>query len=95
MSAEVTVTYQAKPKPQYLVHIVNWSANRGTPRHPVFHEEPVALTDITVRLRRAVQGGTVRAVVSGLALPVRRSGAVVEVTVPRVPVHEVLVFEAE
>jgi hypothetical protein len=95
VSAEVTVTYQAKPKPRYLVHIVNWSANRGTPRHPVFHEEPVALTGITVRLRRAAPAATARAVVSGQSLAVRRSGPVVEVTVPRIPVHEVLVFEAE
>ncbi|MBL0156758.1 MAG: beta-galactosidase trimerization domain-containing protein [Bryobacterales bacterium] len=95
VSSEVTVTFQQKPRPRYLVHIVNWSANRGTPRHPVFHEEPVTLTDITVRLRRPVTGGAARAVVSGLSLPLRRAGGVVEVTVPRVPLHEVLVFEAE
>ena len=94
VSTEITVTYQVKPSPRYMVHIVNWSANRGTPRHPVFHEEPVPLTDISLRLRRPVRGSTVRAVVSGVSLAMRRSGDSVGVTVPRIQVHEVLVFDA-
>ncbi len=94
VSAEVTVNFQSKPKPRYLVHIVNWSANRGTPRHPVFHEEPVALTDIEVTLNLPVKAGTVLAAVAGVKLTARKSGGGVTVKVPRVPVHEVLIFDA-
>jgi len=93
VSAEVTVNWQSAPKPRYLVHVVNWSANRGTPKHPVFHEEPVTLAGVKVRLNLPV-GTAVRAVVSGLDLTARRSGAGVEVAVPPVKVHEILVFEA-
>jgi hypothetical protein len=95
VSTEFAVTFQAKPRPRYLVHIVNWSANRGTPRHPVFYEEPIPLTGVTVTLRRPVKSGTVRAAAAGVDLPARRVAGGVEVTVPRVPLHEVLIYEAE
>ena len=88
------MNFQKRPKPRYLVHIVNWSANRGTPRHPVFHEEPVALTDIEVKLNLPVKAGPVRAVVTGTNLTARKSGTGVVVKVPRVLIHEVLVFRA-
>jgi hypothetical protein len=98
LSAEVQVTHQAaRPesgrKERYLVHVVNWSANRGTPRHPVFYEEEVPLTDITVRLNVPGRIVSARAVVSGTALSLRRIGAAVEVTVPRIPVNEIICLE--
>jgi hypothetical protein len=92
VSTELTVTRQERPAGRYLVHIVNWSANRGTPLHPVFHEEPIPLTNVRVRLNLPLAAQTVRAVVSGASLPARRVGRGVEVTVPRVAIHEVLVF---
>jgi hypothetical protein len=94
VSTEITVNRQERPRSRYLVHIVNWSANRGTPRHPVFHEEPVPLANVKVRLNLPVSAGKVRAVIAGSDLESRRVGSGVEVTVPRVPVHEVLVFTA-
>lgn len=51
-SAELTVTRQ---KGRYLVHIVNFSALRRTPKHPDFYEEPVPLTNINIRLNLPVQ----------------------------------------
>lgn len=51
-STEVTVTRQ---KGRYLVHIVNFSAMRRTPAHPDLYEEPVPLTDVTVRLNLRVK----------------------------------------
>ncbi len=93
-STEISLNYQNSPKPRYLVHIVNWSANRGTPRHPVFHEEPVPLTGVTLRLDLPVKSNTARAVVQGGNLPLKRAGSGVEVAVPPVTVHEILVFEA-
>jgi hypothetical protein len=98
VSAEIEVTHQAARrgvgrKERYLVHVVNWSANRGTPRHPVFHEEPVALTDITVRLRAPLRIASARAVVAGTALSLKPLPDGAEVTLPRVPIHEVVCFE--
>lgn len=94
LSTEITVTWQDAPRPRYLVHVVNWSANRGTPRHPVFHEEPVTLAGVTVRLNLPLPGTRVKAVVSGLELTGRRAGTGLEVSVPPVKVHEILEFEA-
>lgn len=93
-STEISVNYQNSPKPRYLVHIVNWSANRGTPRHPVFHEEPIPLTGVTLRLGLPVKSGSAHAVVQGGDLPLKPAGSGVEVAVPPVTVHEILVFEA-
>jgi hypothetical protein len=55
-SAEVTVLEQ-KARKRHIVHVVNWSALRGSPAHPVFHEEPVPLHNIEVTLRT---GGAVK-----------------------------------
>jgi hypothetical protein len=85
LAAELTVTRQPG---RYLVHIVNWSANRGAPKHPVFYEDPAPLTDVSVRLDRPVRGRA-RAVVSGAELPVKRGA----VTLPSVAIHEILVFD--
>lgn len=97
LCAEFTVTHQAadtRRKARYMVHIVNYSPVRGTPRHQVFHEDPVPLINVTVRLNLPVKASAARAVVAGLDLPVRRaSGGGVEVLVPRVTIHEVVSFE--
>jgi hypothetical protein len=94
VSAELTVNYQKTPQPRYIVHIVNWSANRGTPKHPVFHDEPIALTDLTIELALPVRGDSVRAVNAGVELPITRAGGRAVVKVPRVAIHELLIFEA-
>jgi len=99
MSTEITLTRQAvRPeigrKERYLVHIVNFSPLRHTPKHPDFHEDPIPLTDVTVRVNLPLKAFTARAVVAGAELPVRRSaGGGIEVTVPRVPIHEVVCLE--
>lgn len=49
-SAEVTVLEQRARK-RHIVHVVNWSALRSAPAHPVFHEEPIPLRNIEVTLR--------------------------------------------
>ena len=68
LSTEITLTHQAaRPdsgrKERYLVHIVNFSPLRHTPSHPDYYEDPIALTDVTVRVNlpihctRAQRGG--------------------------------------
>jgi len=99
LSTEITLTHQAAQpesghKERYLVHIVNFSPLRHTPSHPDYYEDPVALTDITVRVNLPIHASSARAVIAGATLPARRTPAGgVEATVPRVPVHEVLCFE--
>ena len=97
LSTEVSLTRQAagggRPE-RWLAHVINFSATRGTPKHPVLHEDPIPLVDVTVRLGAPAQFARARAVVSGQALPMRAApGGGVEVTVPRVPIHEIVSFE--
>jgi len=99
LSAEITLTHQAAGqasgrKERYLVHIVNFSPLRHTPSHPDYCEDPIALTDVTVRVNLPIHASTAQAVIAGATLPVRRTQAGgVEVTVPRVPIHEVVSLE--
>src|SRR6185295_12562009 len=99
LSTELTLTHQAAQpgtgrKTRYLVHIVNFSPVRRTPRHPDFYEDPIPLTNVTVRVNLPLEVSTARAVVAGADLPARRAaGGGVEVLVPRVPIHEVVSFE--
>jgi hypothetical protein len=100
LSTEITVTHQPEDKGQgrrerYLVHIINWSALRGTPQHPVFYEDPVPLTDVTVRLNLSLKRARARTLVQPGRLNARISSAGVEVTVPRVFVHEVVCLEKQ
>ncbi len=99
LSTELSLTHQAaRPdtgrKARYLVHIVNYSPVRGTPKHPAFYEDPIPLTNVTIRLNLTLNVSVARAVVAGLDLPVRRAtGGGVEALVPRVAIHEVVSFE--
>jgi hypothetical protein len=99
ISTELSLTHQsAKPnagrKDRYLVHIVNYSPVRKTPKHTDFYEDPVPLTNVTVRVNLPLRVSTAKALYAGQALPVRRAaGGGVEVLVPRVDIHEVVCFE--
>ena len=99
LSTEVTLTHQAaRPdigrKERYMVHIVNFSAVRRTPKHTDFYEDPIPLTGVTVRINLPLEVSTARAHYAGKDLPVRRAaGGGVEVLVPRVEIHEMLSLE--
>lgn len=98
LSTEITVTHQAAEKAggreRYMVHIINFSALRATPQHPAFHEDPIPLTDVRVRLRLPVKVGQARAVDAGREIAVRPAeGGGVEFVVPRVPIHEIVCLE--
>jgi hypothetical protein len=99
LSTEITLTHQAARasigrKERYLVHIVNFSPLRHTPRHPDFYEDPIPLTDVTVRLNLPLKTATARAVTSGSELAVRQTSAGgVEVMVRRIPIHEIVCVE--
>jgi hypothetical protein len=98
LSTELTVTYQnasreLKRPERYMVHIVNWSPMRKSPPHPEVHEDPVALTDVRLKLNIPLKNVKVKTVLSGLTLPVKVIGNGLEVTIPKMPIHEVVCFE--
>lgn len=59
-NVEITLTHQPA-RNRHIVHVVNWSALRGAPGHPVFHEEPTPLRDVEVTV--TLPGTTPRKVV--------------------------------
>jgi hypothetical protein len=99
VSTELSLTHQAarhagRRKERYLVHIVNYSPVRKTPKHTDFYDDPIPLTNVTVRLNLPLRAPTAQALYAGQKLPVRRAPAGgVEVLVPRVDIHEVICFE--
>ncbi len=97
LNAELAVTRQearaGRHGGRWLVHIVNWSPARGTPRHPVFHEAPAPLRDVAIALNLPLKVKAARGAVAGLTLPVKSVAGGVEVVVPLIPVSEIVVFE--
>ena len=99
ISTELSLTHQAaKPnagrKERYLMHIINYSPVRRTPKHTDFYEDPVPLANVMIRINLPLRVSTATALYAGQALAVRRAaGGGVEVLVPRVDIHEVVCFE--
>jgi hypothetical protein len=98
LSTEITMTYQPyseklSRKERYIVHIINWSTNRKTPAHSEVHEDPVALTDIKIKLNMPLKNVNVKAVIVGISLPHKLTNDGIEVTVPRILIHEMVCFE--
>ena len=99
LSTELSLTHQAanssvRRKERYMVHIVNYSPVRRTPKHTDFHDDPAPLDNVTVRVNLPLRVSTAKALYAGLELRVRPdSGGGVEVVVPRVDIHEVVCFE--
>ena len=98
LSSEVTVTYQPANSEvnrleRYIIHIINWSPVRGTSQHPTFYDDPVPLTDIRVKLNLPAPPVSVQAVVLDIPLNWQFSDGGIEVTIPKVNVHEVVCFE--
>jgi hypothetical protein len=97
LSTELSLTHQAAKrgrKERYLVHIVNFSSVRRTPKHTEFHDDPIPLSNLTVRVNLPLKASTAKALYAGKNLPLRRTaGGGVEVLVPQVDIHEVVCFE--
>ena len=96
LSTEIIVTHQQAGngrKERYMVHLVNWSAVRRSPAHPEFHEDPVPLTDIRFRLNIPLEKFSAKAVVNDNRIEARSMKNGVEVTIPRIPIHEIISFE--
>lgn len=99
LTTELSLTHQsANPsvgrKERYVVHLVNFSPVRRTPKHTDFHDDPVPLTNVTVRVNLPLKVSMARSLYAGQDLPVRRvaSGGV-EFLVPQVHIHEVVSLE--
>ena len=98
LSTEITVTHQladkAASRPErYLVHLINWSANRKAPPHPEVFESPAPLADVRVRLNLPLKVEAARTVTAGGKLRVRAAQGGVEVVVPHVHIHEIVALE--
>ena len=98
LSTEITVTHQLADKAagrpeRYLVHLINWSANRKAPPHPEVFESPVPLRDVRVRLNLPLKVAAARTVTAGEKLRARSVRGGMEVVVPRVPIHEIVALE--
>ena len=98
LSTEVTVTWQktsiesGRPE-RYMVHIINWSPTRKTPLYNEVHEDPIALTDIKVKLNIPFKNVTVKTVLAGEKLVHQSVNNGIEVVVKRIPIHEIICFD--
>jgi len=102
LSTEITVTYQladaALRRPErYLIHVINWSANRKAPGHPEVFESPAPLHDVRVRLNLPlhVSVARARAVTADTSLRVRKVKGDAEVVLPRVETHEIVSLDVK
>jgi hypothetical protein len=99
LSTELSLTHQAakpnvKRKERYMVHIVNYSPVRKTPKHTDFYDDPVPLSNVAIRLNLPLRVSTAKTLYADQKLLVRHAaGGGVEVLVPRVNIHEVVCFE--
>lgn len=78
LTTELSLTHQAaKPnagrKERYMVHIVNFSPVRRTPKHTDFHDDPIPLTNVTVRVNLPLKVSRAKALYAGKDLPVRHA----------------------
>ena len=48
-----------------MVHIVNFSPVRRTPKHTDFHDDPIPLTNVTVRVNLPLKVSSARALYAG------------------------------
>jgi hypothetical protein len=100
LTTELSLTHQAARqdagrRERYMVHIVNFSPMRRTPKHTDFHDDPIPLTDVTVRVNLPLKASTAKALYAGKELSVRRTpGGGVEFRVPRIDIHEVVSLDA-
>ena len=77
-----------------MVHIVNYSPVRKTPKHTDFYDDPVPLSNVRVRVNLPLKVSTAKTLYAGQTLPVRRvAGGGVEVLLDRVVIHEVVCLE--
>src|SRR5262249_29390175 len=66
LSTELSLTHQAaRPdagrRERYMVHLVNFSPVRRTPKNTDFHDDPIPLTDVTVRVNLRLKAATAAA----------------------------------
>jgi hypothetical protein len=90
--ATATVTVTSQPG-RLVVHVVNLHAQRRTPRWTESLAEPVPLRDLSLAIRIGEAVHSVRTVYADQTLDHRAADGYVTVTVPRVDVHELVVFD--
>jgi hypothetical protein len=96
LSAEVAVTHQTattEHPERWLVHVLNFSANRRSPEHCEYLEDPIPLHNVRVTLHEG--GPFARAYLAndGSALSLAETAGGWETIVPRVTFGAIIVFE--
>jgi hypothetical protein len=99
LTTELSLTHQAaKPdarrKERYMVHLVNFSPVRRTPKHTDFHDDPIPLMNVAVRVNLPLNVSSAKVLHADKELSVRRvANGGVDFVVPRVDIHEVVSLE--
>jgi hypothetical protein len=96
LSAEVAVTHLAAASDhpeRWLVHVINFSANRRSPEHCEYLEDPIPLHDVRVTLFEGGPFSRAYLADGGSPLPLREADGGWETTVPRVQFGAIVVFE--
>jgi hypothetical protein len=88
LATELSLTHQAaRPdvgrRERYMVHIVKFSPVRRTPKHTDFHDDPIPLSNLTIRVNLPLKASTAKTLYASKDLPVRgAAGGGVEFLVP-------------
>jgi len=95
ISAGLSVTHQqadaSHPK-RWMIHVVNFAANRRAPEHIEYHEDPIPLRDVRIDL--ALDGPLQRAYLAdGAEVPLHALDRGWRVELPRVDISAVVVLE--
>lgn len=89
-TAEMALTAQPG---RWLAHIVNYHACRRSTLHVEALERPVPLHEVALSVRVPFPVGAARLARAGTMLPFTMRDGAVTVVVPKVEIHEVVVFE--
>lgn len=88
-TAEVALLQQ---EGRWIVHVVNYHASRRATSHVEALEHPVPLHDVSLRVRAPFAVSSVLLARTGERLPFTTEDGAISVTIPRVEIHEVVVF---
>lgn len=94
--ATATIAVHAQPADEgerLVVHVVNYHSQRNASGRVESLGEPIPLHDVSLRIRRRTSTSAVRAVFAGTELVHHIDGDYLDVVVPRVEVHEIVVIE--
>lgn len=76
-----------------MAHVVSYSANRRSPAHVEYHEDPIPLHDLRIELALDVPLTRAYLAPDGGAIALERIGDRWRIEIPRVEIHAIAVLE--